>query len=60
MTDDEITRLYNNFKDKEKMVKIYHYFRMSVSGVVESIFILDRLLYILENVSFFYFLFVLK
>lgn len=52
MTDDEISELYNKFKDKEKMVTIYHYFRMSVSGVVESIIILDRLLYILENVSF--------
>lgn len=49
ITDQELSRLHDEFRTEERFLDVYHLIRVSIAAVVENIMLLDRFLYLKEQ-----------
>lgn len=48
MTDDTLNQLHGHYANVEQQMIVYHFLRISIANVIETVILLDRLLYLLE------------
>lgn len=50
MSDGEMQQLYDSYRNKEPLLHYYYFLKNTYTPLIEKVILLDRLLYLHENV----------